>query len=1089
MRRLLFLFFVVFFLLQLFDINAEKTRRQSFPPIHQELNRPSRAPRNLTAAEKINVSNAINTISGKGTLSYVDATGTEKEISCSDIAKGLKKQLDDGRIKVDPNMRAGNYAVTTQDGKATDAGDKVELDDALVDGTDQTFLEEVLVHEYVHKLQAGGTVASDEVEAYGVEKAYKDTVGVSNNNAHYKECVGNLAYYQNKYNEVNPQKKKNRSSHIDVDGVHYQVTLSDETQPTTSKLIYFEWGYPVSTYTEVDLGFHAGDIISPAVNLLVISGGLLTGEVMQGVIQHVEITAEGLEFSDLISFPPEDLPLPSFFHHIDYDETDPLNRFIALDTSGQRVTRLNHSGDWHVDSFFDVFVDIDISDQPVYRMEWATHPTHGRGLILDDLDQHYGSMRRLDEPITIFTELDETTHNDLPEREFREMVPVIQYPLPLAGDVAVNVFGTHGSVINVWLSNEFGEPITVLGTGTILVDNEVIIPLLDGLGDERQLLSGEYITIEDVSSGEIQWNPYRVPLTPDDVTPEIHNPFPYPGNTMVNVYGTPGHVIQVWKTDIAGSPLEQLGALSTPPDNNQVIVPLLRSLTAGEYLKAIDPLSGDAQPEPYQVPDMDDVALLRVGDWLNPQEWHDWIGKTGGGIVDLQLHIDDPDNFVTSVTFSWSIDEFEWIDIITLDNRLETPEETYGDETELDPGWFTQLDLNDSSWYIDSFFDVFFEVDIETTLGPTIPVSTVREFDPQPPNAIQIVNLDDWQYVPDSFFDITYNIPAGYSVSSITAKAVTKVDSFWKGVPTIDQRNVSNVHCAPTAAASCLKWFEAQGDNDICGVPSLSDIALVRELAKVCGTTSSGTTPSNLAKGIKQWIAAHGGGYTVRGPLAVNWKQMRDELERGQDVLSGIYWPNGGGHRMTMNSFVNKVNSEGKYKIDFMDPWGGTIGWGELDPNTGQITGFTGQSGNSGKLDKVIIVCPEEQNANTPVTGGVQVENPSSGNTTIQLELPQPGLYFIHTVIINSIGNSTLLTTVINHNIPVSVVNIVYSEELVTLYWPGNETDSFHVYSSSTPDSGTFTKVGDGTWTGTEWTYTEEASAEKKFYYVVRVID
>ncbi len=987
---------IIFFLILLsFLLVADQNKRQTYPPIGEETRRTFRAAQALSDAQKTNVENAIATIEfygnlNEGTFEYQDAAGNIHKINSKTIVAGLQKQLKDGRMKVNPNLKPGDYAVTTQDGKTSDSGDQIEFQPAVVNGGDSTFLEEVLVHEYLHKLQAGGTRAQEEIEAYSLEKDYKDKAGVAATNAHYKECVENLAYFQAQTGGTG-DKKKNRSSHIEVNGVHYQVTLGDPTTGTPSQLIYFTWG-DADFVTEIDLTFYAADIIAPTDNLLIISGADYLGDWLTGAIQHVDII-DGVPFfnSPVMTFP--DL-MPGFLHHIDYDLQLPTT-YICLDTEGQRVARLEHGGDWQVDSFFDVSVQIDIPHQPVYRMEWATHldPAIGEGLLLDDVDQHYDTIRRLDEPITMFIGMDGFTHYGFFERDFRELTPVIQNPLPYPGNIMVNVFGTYTHELQIHEVINY-DPVTgsfdlgvLLGATLLTEDNDELIPLT------RPLVGGEYITVMDVTTGEIQQNPYQVPI-------------------------------------------------------------------------------------------MDDIVLLRVGDWLNPQEWHDWF-SVNDGLVDIQLHIDDPDNFINSATFRWSLDQSSWNIIDTVVGANETPEDTYGDITDLDPGWFTQLDMGD--WTVDSFFDVFFDVQIDSDLGPITSVVTEREFDPHPPDAVQITNLEDWQFVPDSFFDITYNIPENHNILSIKAKAVAKVDSFWKGVPTINQRDVSDHHCAPTAAAACLEWFEAQGDPDICGGYNGAD--LVRELAKYSNTKSTGTKPSDLAKGIKDWIGDNGGGYTVRGPQDLDWKEMRNELERGQNVLSGIYWPGGGGHRMTMNSFKNKALANGKYKVDFMDPWEGTIGWGELDPDTGNISGFTGESGNSGNLDRVIIVCPEEQDANDPVNGGQQIDNPQPGNNTLQIDFPQRGLYFIHSVIVNSNGNAKLITKVVDNNPPVSDIFIEYVDDNVVISWSGQATEQFYIYSSNEPYTG-FSKIMDATpvYDDGTWSYTETADA-KKFYYVVRVIE
>ena len=84
-------------------------------------------------------------------------------------------------------------------------------------------------------------------------------------------------------------------------------------------------------------------------------------------------------------------------------------------------------------------------------------------------------------------------------------------------------------------------------------------------------------------------------------------------------------------------------------------------------------------------------------------------------------------------------------------------------------------------------------------------------------------------------------------------------------------------HCAPTATAACLKYFEGQGDDDIAG--GLSGDDLTDELAKYegCNEGGKGTYFGEWVSGIRNWIDDHGGGYTVRSFSNFDWKTARDE--------------------------------------------------------------------------------------------------------------------------------------------------------------------------------------------------------------------
>lgn len=73
------------------------------------------------------------------------------------------------------------------------------------------------------------------------------------------------------------------------------------------------------------------------------------------------------------------------------------------------------------------------------------------------------------------------------------------------------------------------------------------------------------------------------------------------GDTTAVVFATPGATIEVWATSPTGMPLELLGSVLTlDPLWNQV-VPLVRPLAAGEFVKPIDVTHGLDKGEPDQV--------------------------------------------------------------------------------------------------------------------------------------------------------------------------------------------------------------------------------------------------------------------------------------------------------------------------------------------------------------------------------------------------------------------------------------------------------------------------------------------------------
>jgi hypothetical protein len=421
--------------------------------------------------------------------------------------------------------------------------------------------------------------------------------------------------------------------------------------------------------------------------------------------------------------------------------------------------------------------------------------------------------------------------------------------------------------------------------------------------------------------------------------------------------------------------------------------------------------------------------FLRVGDWLNPEPWHNWIGGPDD-TTQIQLQIVDPDSQIQYVDFYYSTDGgSNWIFLQTDYNGYEPFENT---TTPVDPqgdGWSAYLPHSILPLEI-----VPLHLKAIAYMEPdTLVVTNQTTYDPSPPSSITL-NVYDWQAVTSEtlYLDID---PVLADIESIVCYLEEKVDTFSKGIPKISQQPHSCTHCAPTAAAACLKYFEAQGDTHIAG--GLNDHQLVDAIAGRSGTNQghSGTYPSDLANGLRSWISDHCNGYTVRGPLDFDWKEARDELERCQDVLMGIYWDEGGGHRMTLNSIVNTPLPNGKIKVDFMDPWTGDYEWGEMNPNTGHVSGFTG-AGASGTLENTIIVCPKEPDPGGGGPGPPQGGGGGPNPPPIPIPFPHPGDWWIHAVVIDQSGNAHRVIRVVRHigGVP---CDLIQDQDAPTYYFSG----------------------------------------------------
>jgi hypothetical protein len=398
-------------------------------------------------------------------------------------------------------------------------------------------------------------------------------------------------------------------------------------------------------------------------------------------------------------------------------------------------------------------------------------------------------------------------------------------------------------------------------------------------------------------------------------------------------------------------------------------------------------------------------ALLRAGDYLNPDMGHNWIDPEygdPGASTPVRLHILDVNHEINYVEFYFSYPGSGGPQLFFTDyDGFEPPENTLITEPAGD-GW-TAYFPNNLVPPLTSPETVTFMAQLYLHSGQVTmvyPRSVI--WDPTPPSSVT-VNIPDWYTTTDDHIVVDVN-PVAANISYVNLLVETKPEWYYKGVPLIGQKDASrtyggNYHCAPTAAASCLTWLDPNLTGGLC--PK----CLTNALAGLAGTNAdatTGTSPTNLANAMQKWIDKNGGGYEVRGPMAFNWKEMRGELERDQDVLSGIWWDTkgkDGKHRMTMNSIKNTPYPDGDIMVDFMDPWTGAIEFGWLNPTTGKVTCFTG-AGSAGDLENIIIVCPKKAS----LAKGVVVPGPDPVPTL--LALPDTGLYWLRIEIEDLDGNN-----------------------------------------------------------------------------------
>jgi|GEM_PF-4439449 len=452
----------------------------------------------------------------------------------------------------------------------------------------------------------------------------------------------------------------------------------------------------------------------------------------------------------------------------------------------------------------------------------------------------------------------------------------------------------------------------------------------------------------------------------------------------------------------------------------------------------------DPNPCPQPIPN----ASMTLGTWSDPEPWHDWIPAMPGSTVRIAINPGELTGQIQSVEFFLSVDLGRTWQPVGIDNdgtelRLNTYDPTVqmvGDgwsavapiPAELPPDW-----------------PLKFKAIVHTTTRHERVVTGETSTDPAPPS-LGTTNLRDWGGTDAEAIGIEIE-PNGTDVERIIVFRGRKTDAFTKGIPGIDQHTSGAAYCAPTAAAQCLKYFEAQGDSIIAG--GLQAPALIQELGNWMYTVPSlGTYVSNWTGGLDSWISQHGSGYTIRtfthytrdGDLTWtegDWRLMRNELERCHDVLLGVFWiGQHGGHALTLNSILNTRLPNGRIRLGFKDPWIGQTSTGELNPMTGALYNVTGAgNGGSAYIGVTEVVSPKESAVNDGGPGYAVYDGlpPGGPPYVINVELPDLGAYFLHVVIVNSLGHANRLSYVVVRQNPAGVPDVHEAMPLAFTLEPG----------------------------------------------------
>ncbi len=416
------------------------------------------------------------------------------------------------------------------------------------------------------------------------------------------------------------------------------------------------------------------------------------------------------------------------------------------------------------------------------------------------------------------------------------------------------------------------------------------------------------------------------------------------------------------------------------------------------------------------------TSFLAIGDIYNPEPGNNWVGPEGAE-VDLRAHIlqDESDPPIIHVEFYHSTNGGSSWNFLGVDSDGTDPRfDSYGDAQPIGDGWMVYgtpvpIPIPDP--------DIHYRAIAYPEGAEPVILQNTRVFDAAPPSLVQ-TNIEDWTVVEEPLveFVIDHN---GADLDRIVVLLAPKEIEFVKGVPEISQHLHSAYHCSPAATAQCFRYFENQGDTQL--TAGLDDYELVGALAHLMETDATvGTYLGPWVGGLKSWLHSHGNNYTVRlkwyfsWPYPTwaprDWKFVRDELEKCQDVLMAIAWHSGGAHAMTLNSILNEPLPNGRIQIGFSDPWTADQTPAELDPITGEVFDVGGPGGPGGQMASSIIICPRQDELTFGLPGEVHFDFvPEEDPSAIPINIPGVGAWYVHIAVVNDMGHQHSISTIVEY--------------------------------------------------------------------------
>ncbi|MBU1706304.1 hypothetical protein KKB28_00140 [bacterium] len=483
----------------------------------------------LVPDERQAVQNAIDNIRTPPPDSLsVKVNNRDTTIACADIANTLQKQLDSGKIEAETGSRTKKAHATTKcDNKPTTSGDQINISEnvlgvVMANPARSPYLEGILVHESVHKIQDSATLANDarsEKEAWYAQMMYWDSVGfdtIPDNKKAWEECVG-----QWRDNEIRETDECRSVHYIGPSHTHEHYIHFDTTGGTVDDtLITYEMGE--SGYNSFGFGpTRISDamfienyfLLPPSHTLMLVCGG--EPPLFMGHMYTLDM------FDGAVVTPLDTFDFPGkFLFSMTCNET--YSKYYFLDTLNQEIFTMQ---DIDGDSIPDLTVSVYASAfwpgfEPLLNMrgvDAGLHPVYGEGLCVNHFDVHFWDLTNPYRDILFLPDFNADNIADecllVPRFEFLTFTPVIQVPLPWMGENAVMLHATWDHDIAVWTTDPMGEVLfEELGMTHMSVGVDAECMLI------RPLMAEEYMLALDLQTGTKSQAEAVIDPTPQNVT-------------------------------------------------------------------------------------------------------------------------------------------------------------------------------------------------------------------------------------------------------------------------------------------------------------------------------------------------------------------------------------------------------------------------------------------------------------------------------------------------------------------------------------------------------------------------------------------